>query len=303
MKPASPQVGLVTAAFSRRMTLLLQDRSVVDARIKGKTLQPVCGDRVVAEEIANEAEWLITAIETRDNELTRPDNRGRKEVLAANLSCVVVMAAAEPDADWFVVDRYVAAAENMGASAIVVFNKSDLLKDDERVSETLAEYTSAGYVVIECSAESGANIDILERALAEDTAIIVGQSGVGKSSVINRMARGAEQKIGALSTASREGRHTTVNSVMLDLPRGGRVIDSPGVRDYAPAIDTEEDVGSGFREIKDKSQECRFANCRHLREPDCAVKSAVEDGDISGRRYESYKRLMVLTRGLAERRR
>ncbi|MDH3439544.1 MAG: ribosome small subunit-dependent GTPase A [Gammaproteobacteria bacterium] len=303
MKPLSPQEAQVTATFSRRMMLRLENSSTVDARIKGKKLRPVCGDRVEAEAIAGESEWLITAIRPRDNELTRPDNRGRKEVLAANLSCVVVMAATEPEPDWFIVDRYIAAAENMGVKALVVFNKSDLSKDPQPASGPLADYVAAGYVVIRCSAESGQNLELLKEALGGETAIIVGQSGVGKSSVINQIVHDAEQRIGALSSSSREGRHTTVNSIMLDLPGEGRVIDSPGVRDYAPAIDTEEEVICGFREINDAGLDCRFANCRHLREPDCAVKSAVDDGRISARRYESYKRLMVLTRNLAERRR
>jgi len=285
------------------MTILLEDSTVVEARIKGKKLRPVCGDRVVAERITNEAEWLITAVDPRDNELTRPDSRGRKDVLAANLSCVVVMAAFEPEPDWFVVDRYIAAAENMGANAIVVFNKADLPNDWQPVSDTLADYRSAGYDVIECSAVSGQNLDELERALAAEVAIIVGQSGVGKSSVINRIVEDAAQKVGALSRASREGRHTTVNSIMHEMAGGGRVIDSPGVRDYAPAIDTADEVIGGFREINVKGLDCRFSNCRHLREPGCAVKRAVDDGDISPRRYESFKRLMVLTRDLAERRR
>lgn len=303
MTSTSPQEGLVTATFSRRMMLRLKDSTIVDARIKGKKLRPVCGDRVDAEAIDGESEWLITQIHPRDNELTRPDSRGRKEVLAANLSCVAVMAATEPKPDWFVVDRYLAAAENMGVKALVVFNKSDLPNNQQSASDPLAEYVAAGYTVIRCSAESGQNLDQLMEALGGETAIIVGQSGVGKSSVINRMIGDADQRIGALSASSREGRHTTVNSIMLDLPGEGGVIDSPGVRDYAPAIDTEEEVICGFREIDEAGHDCRFANCRHLREPDCAVKSAVDDGSISPRRYESFKRLMVLTRGLAERRR
>ena len=303
MTTRSPQEALVTATFSRRMTLRLEDATMVDARIKGKKLRPVCGDRVEAEAIDSESEWLITAIRARDNELTRPDNRGRKEVLAANLSCVVVMAATEPEPDWFVVDRYIAAAENMGVNALVVFNKSDLSKNQRSETDSLADYVAAGYAVIRCSAESGQNLDNLLEALGGETAIIVGQSGVGKSSVINRMVRDADQRIGALSSGSREGRHTTVNSIMLDLPGDGRVIDSPGVRDYAPAIETEDEVICGFRELNKAGLDCRFANCRHLREPNCAVKAAVDDGSISPRRYESYKRLMVLTRNLAERRR
>lgn len=275
------QECLVIGTFSRRMNLQLENHGEISAKIKGKKLRPVCGDRVIAEPILNEPEWLITSICPRDNELTRPDSRGRKEVLAANLNCVVVMAAAEPKPDWFVVDRYLAAAEIMGAEGVVVFNKTDLQDSSEKSQSTLDEYAAIGYSVLRCSAKEGANLDALANALKGKTAIIVGQSGVGKSSVINHLIAAADQRIGDLSDSSREGKHTTVNSVMLDLPDGGSVIDSPGVRDYAPTIDGVEDVNRGFREIHELSQQCRFANCRHLREPNCAVKDAADSGDIS----------------------
>jgi len=150
-----------------------------------------------------------------------------------------------------------------------------------------------------CSAKDGINLDSLSAALQGKTAIIVGQSGVGKSSVINHLIAKADQRIGELSGSTGEGKHTTVNSVMLNLPDGASVIDSPGVRDYAPTIEGVQDVNRGFREIFEHSQECRFANCIHLREPDCAVQRAVAEGTISERRYESYKRLMSTSQKLA----
>jgi ribosome biogenesis GTPase len=282
------------------MILRLGDGSQVDARIKGKKLQPVCGDRVRAEPIANEPEWLITSIESRQNELSRPDNRGRREVLAANLSCIVVMAAPEPDADWYIVDRYLAAAENIGARGVVVYNKTDISRPADSTLSVLEDYASHGYPVVECSAESGENLDRLAGELVGEMAIIAGQSGVGKSTVINQLAGDSGQRTGGLSNATGEGRHTTVNSVMINLPGGGAVIDSPGVRDYAPAIESADAVARGFREISDAGQHCRFANCSHLREPDCAVKKAVEDGEITSRRYDSYKRLMNITKDYSD---
>jgi len=293
-----PADALVTGAFSLRMTLRLASGESVVARIKGKKLRPVCGDRVEAVPIANEPEWLITSIRPRINELTRPDKRGRTEILAANLTCVVVMAALEPQPDWFVVDRYLAAAENMGTAALIVFNKTDL-GGDAAAEAQLAVYENCGYPVIRCSGATGANLDRLAAALVNETAIIVGQSGVGKSSIINRLADASDQRIATLSDSTGEGRHTTVNSVMLPLPGGGAVIDSPGVRDYAPALESAADVTHGFREIASLGAACRFANCQHLREPDCAVKAGVASGVVSERRYESYKRLVAVTRDLA----
>ena len=294
------QECLVVGAYSRRMLLQLEHHGEINARIKGKLLRPVCGDRVIAEPIANEPEWLISEILPRKNELTRPDKRGRKEVLAANLECVVVMAASEPKPDWFVVDRYLAAAELIGANAIVVLNKQDLKNKSAGATEVLADYANIGYPVLECSATSGAGIAALEKHLLNRVSILVGQSGVGKSSVINMLIDQDTQRTGVLSESTGEGRHTTVNSVMLELKAGGAVIDSPGVRDYAPTISSPRDVIQGFREIRELSQQCRFANCIHQREPGCAVKHALEEATLSARRYESYKRLLNTSGQLAE---
>ena len=286
--------ALVVATYSRRMRLQLANGEQVDSRIKGKKLKPVCGDRVLAEPIENESDWLITEILDRSNVLNRPDSSGKVEILAANIEMLVVVAAASPDADWFVVDRYLCAAENMGVKSIVLFNKSDVGKADSN----FYDYEVIGYDTIRCSAKSGENIGQVASTLRDQTAIIVGQSGVGKSSIINSLLGEKSLRTAEISGKTREGRHTTVNSEMLGLPGGGTVIDSPGVRDYAPALADAGQVLRGFREIDEAGQDCRFANCRHLREPGCAAKAAVESGAISARRYESYRRLLALTEKL-----
>lgn len=293
------QTATVVATYSRRMRLLLANGSQVDARIKGKRIKPVCGDRVSAEPIGGESDWLITAISDRRNELTRPNMRGQIEVLAANLDYLIVVAAAEPKADWFIVDRYLCAAEVMGIAAAVVYNKTDLASDDAGSRRELASYAAIGYEIVQCSALDGCGIDELARILAYGCAIIVGQSGVGKSSLINRLIGDDKQRTSTLSDKTGEGRHTTVNSEMIALPSGGSVIDSPGVRDYAPALESSTAAAIGFREITRAAQHCRFSNCRHLREPGCAVKAAVDEGTISERRYDSYKRMVNLTEQLA----
>jgi len=276
------------------MRLQLANGEQVDSRIKGKKLKPVCGDRVLAEPIENESDWLITEILDRNNVLNRPDSSGKIEILAANIEMLVVVAAASPDADWFIVDRYLCAAENMGVKSVVLFNKSDVGKADSNFDD----YEAIGYDTIRCSAKSGENIGQVTHLLRDQTAIIVGQSGVGKSSIINSMLGEKSLRTAEISGKTREGRHTTVNSEMLELPGGGAVIDSPGVRDYAPALADAVQVLRGFREIDRAGQDCRFANCRHLREPGCAAKAAVESGAISARRYESYRRLLALTEKL-----
>ena len=295
------QDALVSATFSQRMRLRLTDGTEVTGRLKGKQIRPVCGDQVQARPLANEPEWLITSILPRRNELTRPDKRGQIEVLAANLTLVAVVTADAPAPDWFLVDRYLAAAELINVSALVIFNKTDLASASASSAAELDNFANAGYAVVRCSARTGDNLAELLQHLRNQTAIIVGQSGVGKSSLINKLIKDADQQTAKLSESTGEGRHTTVNSVMWSLPGGG-VIDSPGVREYAPAIDSPHLVARGFHEMDDPAQNCRFANCRHLREPDCAVKSAVELGEISPRRYESYRRLMALSQKLLDQR-
>jgi ribosome biogenesis GTPase len=302
MTPDPAQEALVIATFSRQMLLRLADRCEVRARIKGKKIRPVCGDKVEVQPLPNEPEWLITNILPRTNELTRPDSRGRIDILAANLDFLVVVAAEAPPADWFIVDRYLAAAEQMDIAAMVVFNKTDSHPASATSASVLSNYEQIGYKTISCSASDGTNVDQFSALLHGHTAIIVGQSGVGKSSLINRMLGDNRLRVSEISDATGEGRHTTVNSVMLTLPGGGSVIDSPGVRDYAPAIESPADVIHGFREIQEHGQNCRFANCRHLREPDCAVKEAVDNDQVSARRYESFRRLLSTSQDLANKR-
>ncbi len=296
----SHESATVIATYSRRMDLRLQNGALVSARIKGKRLKPVCGDTVQVEPIENETDWLITGIDERRNELTRPNMRGRIEVLAANLDALVVVAAVSPLPDWYIVDRYLCAAELMGVNAVLVFNKVDLLIGHDIEIDELQDYRDIGLPVLECSAETGRGIDELRESLSAQCAIVVGQSGVGKSSLINELVADSNQRTADISRKTGEGRHTTVNSVMIPLNGGGAVIDSPGVRDYAPALADVSDAALGFREIAAAAQSCKFANCRHLREPGCAVKDGVENDTISYRRYESFKRVVNLTEQLSE---
>ncbi|NNC77030.1 MAG: ribosome small subunit-dependent GTPase A [Woeseiaceae bacterium] len=287
----------VIATYSRRMRVRLGDGTTCDARIKGKKLKPVCGDSVATELIVDEDDLLITAILERRNQLTRTNLRGKKEVLAANVDKLIVVAAATPKPDWFVVDRYLCAAELMNVAGVVVFNKEDL-GIDTAARQALDVFEKLGYLSICTSAENDHNIAALADLVGTGLAIIVGQSGVGKSTLINRISAGNQQKTASISSKHREGRHTTVNSVMIATRNGGAIIDSPGVRDYAPMLESVDDVKHGFREVRETGQRCRFANCRHLKEPGCAVKTAVDSGDIDARRYESYRRAVFLAENI-----
>ncbi|MEO1245545.1 MAG: ribosome small subunit-dependent GTPase A [Pseudomonadota bacterium] len=310
MGDALPLEAQVIATFSRRMRLRLADGREVEARLKGKRQKAVCGDHVSAIPMAGESDWLITEVHERRNALTRPNRRGEAETLAANLHRLCVVAALKPKPDWYIVDRYLCAAELMNIDAAVLLNKVDLLdagsdREPQRtreIGDTGAEYRRLGYPFMHLSAADGSGLKELAALLDNGISILVGQSGVGKSSLINCLLSRDAQKTAALSDKRREGRHTTVNSVLLELPAGGSVVDSPGVRDYAPAIADTADIARGFREIYSNSADCRFANCTHLREPGCAVQAAVEAGSISQRRFESYRRLVNLTRQLKQKR-
>lgn len=289
-----PTAGLVTAAFGRRGVLETDVGESVRFLVKGRRLRVVCGDRVEWERDGQGDGAIVTGIRPRANALERlPPDRPEPELLAANLTCVAVVIARVPATDWHLVDRYLAAAELMGCRAVLVDNKSDtsVPEADAARAQEMTVYRDLGYPSLSVSARTGAGVDGLIEALRDEIAILVGQSGVGKSSLINRLVPGADIVVGQLSAASAEGTHTTTASAMHRLPDGGRLIDTPGVRDFVPAIVDGSRVQLGFPEIRARADECRFGNCRHLREPDCAVKRAVEAGAISPRRYETYKRL------------
>lgn len=284
--------GRVVAAFGRRV--LIEDAAGERHRcmITGRRLRPVCGDEVQWARPVDDSDGLVTAIEPRRNELARPSRRGRNEVLAANIDQLLIVSAPIPAPDPFIVDRYIAAARLMDAAAGVVCNKSDLVEASQLLDPE--EFRRIGYPVIDTSARTGAGLDELRRLMAAHTNILVGQSGVGKSSLLNALLPHVGAETAAVSAATGEGRHTTTASVLHHLASGGTIIDSPGVRDFAPPSMEPSQVATGFAEIAARAGECRFANCMHLQEPDCAVKTALAQGAISPRRYESYRRLYRL---------
>lgn len=291
--------GTVVARYRRHCLVEGLDGNRISCQIQRRALKPVVGDSVEWQP-ESDGTGTLTAISRRENELTRIDNRGRPEIVAANLSQLVVVLAPDPAPDWFLLDRYLAAAELQGFDAIIAFNKLDRT---EALPPELDTYAPLGYATIPTSAKRGDGLDALKSAMVGKRSAMIGQSGVGKSSLLNAMVGDALQAVGALSEKSGHGRHTTSTAVLFSLPEGGELIDSPGVRDYAPYIEDPRAVAHGFREFGDRIPQCRFQDCRHLAEPDCAVKAAVADERISARRYASYERLYELTASLQEDRR
>src|SRR4051794_11050690 len=289
----------VVESFGRRVVVADSQGQRQPAEIFGKRLSCVCGDKVQVRPAASPDDVArVVKIEDRRSLFARTDSRGRTEPLAANLTILAAIVAPEPEPDFFMIDRYLAGAALASVESVLVVNKADLPNQDS-FNESLLEYTAAGYTVIRVSAKSNDSAVELRERLQGQLAMLAGQSGVGKSTLTNLLAPASARQTRTLSDSTQEGRHTTVSTALFEITTGGDLIDSPGVRDYAPPLVEDAMVQVGWKEILALSHNCRFNNCLHLREPGCAVISAAASTAISPRRYESYKRLVNIMRGLA----
>jgi ribosome biogenesis GTPase / thiamine phosphate phosphatase len=269
-------------------------------KLRRRDLDLVAGDEVRIAVSPGDDEWTVVERLPRRNLLCRSDSRGRTEPLAANLDQLGVVIAPRPACDPFIVDRYLAGAAQAGIATLLVVNKQDLLEDGDELS-FVEPLRAIGLPVVFASARTGTGLDELVARLSGRRSLLAGQSGVGKSSLLNALAGEALRATGHLSSGSGEGRHTTVSSAILKTP-WGEIVDSPGVRDYAPPLVTNREVQHGYPEIAALAAGCRFPDCLHLREPQCAVRAAAGTGEIDARRYESYRRLLNLNRQLGDRR-
>jgi ribosome biogenesis GTPase / thiamine phosphate phosphatase len=265
------------------------------AAVFGKRTEVVCGDHVRIDAISAGDELQIVEVLPRSAVFTRTDSRGRLESLASNVTLLAVVFAPEPAPDLYIVDRYLAGAAYAGLRTLVILNKAELAT---KASDLLSDYRNAGYRTLAVSAKHGAGTDELHAQVRGEIFLLAGQSGVGKSTITNTLLPQSQRPTRELSNASGEGRHTTVSSALFDMPGGGALIDSPGVRDYAPPPLADDKVQVGWPEILSRAPQCRFNDCLHLREPNCAVLAALKQEEISARRYESYKRLLNLMRQL-----
>ncbi len=288
--------GLVVARFRRHALVESRAGDVYDCRILGRRLRPVVGDNVEWRR-ERDGTCVVRAVKSRESTLRRTDSRGRPEAVAANLSQLIVVLAPHPEPDWFLLDRYLCAAELTGLKAAVAYNKMDLVNSEPN---SLEVYGAVGYSVVQTSAVDRTGLDGLEQLLDGERSALIGQSGVGKSSLFNALLGGEVQRVGRLSGKLLQGRHTTTTSVLHRHPGGGEIIDSPGVRNFAPFIERPGDVQFGFREFISRREGCRFDDCTHRAEPDCAVKAALEDGAIDRGRYENYGKLYELTASARE---
>ena len=250
---------------------------------------PVAGDEVLW--LPAEETGVIDALITRRNVLKRPDAQGRLRPVAANIDLMLIVFAPEPAPQANLLDRYLVAAEDMGVEALLVLNKADLLKDDQ-LPQQLAAICLARLPHADHASRTTRS-EALTAVIADRTLVLVGQSGVGKSSLIQRLLPDASIRVGALSEVADKGRHTTTTAEVFHLPGGGRLIDSPGVRDFGLTHVSPDAVATGFTEFRPYLGHCRFRDCQHQSEPGCAVKAAIEAGEIRAERFESFRQIVA----------
>lgn len=253
---------------------------------------PVCGDRVLWE-ATGDGGGVIVAIEPRITVLSRTA-AGRDKPLAANISVIVVVAAVEPPPSGFLIDQYLVAAERIGVPALVVCNKIDLLPAGDPEGACLAPlepYRRAGYPLLPLSLHRDPQAWPLRRRLAGETAILLGQSGVGKSSLVNALIAAETARVAAVSAATGFGRHTTSAATSYPLAGGGRLIDSPGVRTFRLGAMARAELEQGFAEFRPHLGGCRFNDCGHRDEPGCALRAAVAAGAIAAQRLAAFHQL------------
>lgn len=295
--------GMCVRSTGSQYDVLLDDPAgeVIPCKVKGnfrlkgiRTTNPVAvGDRVTLLRNADGSAY-ITAVAPRRNYIIRRASNLSKEasILAANLdSCMLVATLKHPVTATTFIDRFMATAEAYSVPATLVINKTDLLDtDDDRqlLAAVKYLYESIGYTVVPVSAHTGEGLDRLRELLRDRTTLLSGNSGVGKSTLINDLIPGLDLRTAAISDVHDQGTHTTTFSEMFPLPFGGWIIDTPGVRGFGTIEMTPQEISHYFPEIFRASAGCRFGDCSHTHEPGCAVLKALEENRIAQSRYNSY---------------
>ena len=278
---------------------------LTDCRIKGnfrikgiKSTNPIAvGDKVVFEYEANENYGIINEIEVRKNYIIRKSVNLSKQthIIAANIDqAMLVVTLASPRTSTGFIDRFLATAEAYSITSILVFNKYDLYDEEQKqyLYELITVYEKAGYVCIVTSIVESKNIDVVGKILKGKTTLLAGHSGVGKSTLINAAESDLQLRIGELSSAHDKGKHTTTFAEMHPLKEGGYFIDTPGIKEFGMVDMDKKNIAHYFPEMRALLNQCRFDNCTHVNEPGCAVKLAVEKGEIALFRFENYLNIL-----------
>jgi ribosome biogenesis GTPase / thiamine phosphate phosphatase len=293
--------GLVTKSTGSWYTVRTADGLDVDCRIKGKfrikgivTTNPIAvGDVVDIEPEPEQGTGVITNLHPRKNYIIRKSiNLSRQaQIIAANLDlALLVVTLASPRTSLGFIDRFLVTAEAYDIPAGLIFNKLDLFSEEglEILAEHISIYESIGYPCYEVSAREGINVKDVKDVLKDKVTLFSGHSGVGKSTMINALLPELELRTGDISDWSDKGTHTTTFAEMFELPEGGFIIDTPGIRELGVIDIEQQELGHFFPEMRSRMHYCKFSNCRHINEPGCAVLKALEEGEIELSRYESY---------------
>ncbi len=294
--------GVVLSGTGGVWRVRAQDGSEHDVTLRGRLKQEsryeklAVGDDVDIADDARGGAWSITTIHPRRTRLARrsPGGARGERIVVANVDqVIIVFAIAKPEPHVRMIDRFLVIAEGNEIPARLVLNKADLVDDPARIDALAADYERAGYPVHRTSVKQLRGLDEFRAVLVNRTTALSGPSGVGKSSLINALYPGLNLRVGEISESVNKGRHTTVGAVLVPLPGGGYVVDTPGLREVGMWGLTSSELGRCFPEFRPVLGECRFQDCRHLSEPGCAVRAGVERGVISAARHESYAKLLV----------
>ncbi|MFB0499196.1 ribosome biogenesis GTPase [Mucilaginibacter sp. OAE612] len=293
--------GLITKSTGSWYQVQTPDGQKIDCRIKGKfrikgitTTNPIAvGDVVDFEMEPDREDGVITNLHQRKNYIIRKAINLSKQaqIIAANLDqAILVVTLASPRTSLGFIDRFLVTAEAYDIPARLVFNKLDLFSDEglEVLADYKAIYEDIGYPCFEVSAIEGTNISHVQDLLKDKVTLFSGHSGVGKSSLINALLPELDLRTHMVSDWSDKGMHTTTFAEMFELPQGGFIIDTPGIRELGVIDIEKQELGHFFPEMRERMNQCRFNNCRHINEPGCAVLEALEEGEITLSRYESY---------------
>lgn len=283
--------GLVVSHQGGQVLVELENGASTECKIKSNLGVIVCGDRVSIE-TTGQREHRVLAVLERDNLLQRVDGFGQVRPIAANISQLVVCLAYSPPPNLFLLDQYLLSAEQQDIEACILINKTDLAGGQQDPFGIFAIYRPLGYRIVATSVTTGDGMEAFSELLRGEVSVLSGVSGVGKSSLTAWLLPGAAIKVASTSVISEEGRHTTRASRLYHLPGGGELIDTPGVRGFSPYIDNSVSLDSGFREIRRLAGHCRFHNCAHRNEPDCAVIGALDSGGVAESRYQSYLKML-----------
>ncbi|WP_107851263.1 small ribosomal subunit biogenesis GTPase RsgA [Oceanimonas marisflavi] len=292
-----PQEGVVISRFGQHADIEDSEGEIHRCNLRRTIGSLVTGDRVVwrpGTDALQGISGVVEAVHPRTTVLTRPDYYDGIKPVAANIDQIVVVSAVLPELSCHIIDRYLVAAEDVEMPPMLVLNKVDLLSDELRhdAERDLQRYRDIGYRVLLVSCDTGEGLNELQQALSSHTSIFVGQSGVGKSSLVNAIMPDVEAQTGAVSDNSGLGQHTTTTARLYHFATGGSLIDSPGIREFSLWHLEPERVAWCFREFRDYLGGCRFRDCKHGTDPGCLLQEAAADGRIHPERLESYHRIM-----------